>query len=557
LIFNKELKDNIMLRKMIFLVTLSMLTLTFSCKKIDTYLDKAESGGLTEDEVFSNYVYASGFLSDIYNTTLLSNWSPLVYGFNFSTICDEAHASHADTQGYGQAFKNGTLSATLNPNDMWALCYSNLRKINMFLEKIDQVPVDPDQATVQVAGKTRMKGEALFLRAYVYMELLKRYGGVPIIAKTLKATDDLNIPKNTYTETVNFIVTDCDNASNALPLVYDAANKGRATKGAAMMLKARVLLYAASLLNNPANDKQKWAAAAAASDAVIKLNLYSLDNNYKLLFHGRTSPEIILQSNVNFTDWLQRNLPPSLKGYGNIHPSQNLVDEYEMKDGTKFDWNNPVEAANPYANRDPRLAMSIIYNTHTWGTATIYTYVNSGTADALAYGNNSTRTGYYLAKTVDESGTLAAPVNYGSHYEIFMRYAETLLNYAEAQNEALDAPDQSVYDAINAIRARNGVAMPPLPLGLNKDAMRDRIRHERMIELAFENHRFWDVRRWKIAPNVLTKLYGMKITKSGSTYAYQKFLVEDRMFDPAKNYLYPIPQSEINKDKALVQNPGY
>ena len=138
-----------------------------------------------------------------------------------------------------------------------------------------------------------------------------------------------------------------------------------------------------------------------------------------------------------------------------------------------------------------------------------------------------------------------------------MRYAETLLNYAEAKNEELDVPDQSVYDAINAIRARNGVAMPPLPPGLGKDAMRDRIRHERMIELAFENHRFWDVRRWKIAPDVLTKLYGMKITKSGANYVYQKFLVEDRIFDPAKNYLYPIPQTEINKDKALVQNAGY
>jgi hypothetical protein len=229
-----------------------------------------------------------------------------------------------------------------------------------------------------------------------------------------------------------------------------------------------------------------------------------------------------------------------------------------MKDGTKFDWNNPAEAASPYANRDPRMAMTIIYNTRMWaGTSTIYTYVGSGTADALAFGNNSTRTGYYLAKTVDESGTLTAPANYGSHYEIFMRYAETLLNYAEAKNEELDVPDQSVYDAINAIRARNGVAMPPLPPGLGKDAMRDRIRHERMIELAFENHRFWDVRRWKIAPDVLTKLYGMKITKSGATYVYQKFLVEDRIFDPAKNYLYPIPQTEINKDKALVQNPGY
>ncbi|MDR6781544.1 hypothetical protein ABIE26_001968 [Pedobacter africanus] len=546
-----------MLHKNIALMVLVALMLTAGCKKIDTYLDKAESGGLTDEEVFTNYAYTSGFLSDIYNSALLPNWAPLVYGFSFSTITDEAHASHADTQGYGQAFKNGTLSPTLNPNDMWAPSYANLRKINMFLARIDNVPVEAEQAADQSAGKIRMKAEALFLRAFVYAELLKRYGGVPIIDRVLQISDDLNIPKNTYNETVDFIIKDCNSAIAVLPPSYTASNVGRATKGAAMMLKARVLLYAASALNNPANDKTKWEAAAAAAKEVLDLQLYGLDDNYKLLFHKRSSPEIIFQSTSNFTDWLQRNLPPSLKGYGNIHPSQNLVDEYEMKDGSAFSWSNPVHAANPYANRDPRLAMSVIYNTRTWGTATIYTYVGSGTADALAFGNNSTRTGYYLAKAVDESGTLSAPINYGSHFEIFMRYAEALLNYAEAKNEALDAPDQTIYDAINAIRARKGVEMPALPPALGKDAMRLRIRHERMIELAFENHRFWDVRRWKIAPDVLTKMYGVRITKTGTVYKYERFLVEDRVFDQSKNYLYPIPQTEINKDRALVQNPNY
>ncbi|MNL03556.1 SusD family protein [compost metagenome] len=138
-----------------------------------------------------------------------------------------------------------------------------------------------------------------------------------------------------------------------------------------------------------------------------------------------------------------------------------------------------------------------------------------------------------------------------------MRYAEALLNYAEAKNEALDVPDQTIYDAVNAIRARKGVEMPALPPALGKEAMRLRIRHERMIELAFENHRFWDVRRWKIAPAVLTKMYGVRITKTGTVYKYERFLVEDRVFDQSKNYLYPIPQTEINKDRALVQNPNY
>jgi starch-binding outer membrane protein, SusD/RagB family len=543
--------------KMFYLLIIGSLLTASGCTKVNGYLDKAETGGLTESEVFGSFVYASGFLSDAYSSVLLPNWSPLVFGFNFSTICDEAHASHADTQGYGQAFKNGTLSPTLNPNDMWAYCYANIRKVNMFLQKIDDVPLDKGAEDDERMEKTRMKAEAFFLRAYVYMELLKRYGGVPIIDHKLLVTEDLQLPRNTYNEVADFIVSDCDSAINELPLTYNSSNTGRITKGAALMLKARVLLYAASTLNNPGNDKAIWQKAADVSKDIMDLNLYSLDTDYKLLFHKRISPEIILQSTSNFTAWLQRNLPPGLTGWGNIHPSQNLVDEYEMKSTGKM-INDPMSGynpADPYTGRDPRFYMSIIYNGRKWGTKTIYTYVGAP-VDGLAAGNNATRTGYYLAKTMDESGTLTPALKPGNHYEIFMRYAEVLLNYAEAENEALDLPDASIYDAINTIRARQGVQMPPLPAGLTKEQMRDRIRHERMIEMAFENQRFWDVRRWKIANNVLTKLYGMKITKSGTSYIYQPFLVEDRLFRDA-NYLYPIPQTEINKDLALTQNDGY
>jgi hypothetical protein len=157
---------------------------------------------------------------------------------------------------------------------------------------------------------------------------------------------------------------------------------------------------------------------------------------------------------------------------------------------------------------------------------------------------------------LDESATLITSYKPGSHYWVFMRYAEALLNYAEAQNEALSTPDQSVYDAVNKIRDRANVKMPPLQTGLSKDEMRQRIRHERRIELAFETHRFWDLRRWRIGTQEGLNAYGMKVTKSGTVYTYEKFLLENRVYKPAFD-LFPIPQTEREKDKALTQNLGY
>ena len=257
-------------------------------------------------------------------------------------------------------------------------------------------------------------------------------------------------------------------------------------------------------------------------------------------------------------DWVRHTQPPSQGGgWGNLQPLQNLVDEYEMKDGTPFDWNNPVHAANPYANRDPRFHQSIIYNDRPWATSVIKTFVGSGTTDALNFNTASTQTGYYVAKLLDENSTLMVSYRPGSHYWTFMRYAETLLNYAEARNEELAAPDQTVYDAVNAIRDRANVKMPPLPVGLSKDEMRARIRHERRIELAFETHRFWDIRRWRIGEQVMKSAWGMRITKNANgTYKYERFITDNRFYKPAFD-LFPVPQDEVEKNKAMVQNPGY
>lgn len=281
------------------------------------------------------------------------------------------------------------------------------------------------------------------------------------------------------------------------------------------------------------------------------------------MLHTRISPEIIFQSTVNQVwkvhswDWVRIMQPPSQGGgWANTQPLQNLVDEYEMNNGLPItDPASGYDPANPYKDRDPRFYQTIIYNEKKWAGATIYTYVGKG-PDGLNFKAGSTQTGYYMGgKMLDENSTLISSYRPGSHYWVFMRYAETLLNYAEAQNEAV-GPDQSVYDAINAIRARPTVNMPPLPAGLSKDQMRDAIRHERRIEMALEDTRFWDIRRWRIGEQVMNAAYGMKITKSGTTYNYEKFLVEDRVYKPAYD-LFPIPQAEIQRNKALEQNPGY
>jgi starch-binding outer membrane protein, SusD/RagB family len=545
-------------------VCVALLSIT-ACKKANSYLDKAESGGITDEELFNDYAQTDAYLANIYGSGIyasgmgVGDWMP-VYSFTYAAACDEAKCPYPFAYG-PISFTNGLISPTNNPVDIWAKAYQNIRKTNIFLQHIDHLPVND---AIAESGKYRMKGEALFLRAFFYQELYKRYGAVPLLDKPLSIEDDLQLPRNSEDDVVEFIVRDCDSAAALLPAVHTASNLGRAPKGAALLLKSRVLLYAASLLHNPENKPEKWQRAAEAAKAVIDLNVYRLDDNYKTLFHTRTSPEVIFQSTVNQVwksvdnDWVRHTEPPSQGGgWGNLQPLQNLVDEYEMKLTGKLitDPTSGYDAAKPYVGRDPRFYQSIIYDGCKWAGATINTYAGSG-VDGLNYNTAATKTGYYVAKLLDENATLITSYKPGSHYWVFMRYAEALLNYAEAQNEALGTPDQTVYDAVNQIRNRANVKMPPLPVGLSKDEMRQRIRHERRVELAFEAHRFWDLRRWRIGTQEGTAAYGMRVTKAGSTYTYEKFLLENRVYRPAFD-LFPIPQTEREKDKALTQNPGY
>lgn len=526
-----------------------------SCKKVDSYLDKAQTGGLTEDQVFSTYAQTKGVLANIYGGLTSGgrdDWAPN-YDFSFANACDEAIGAYTFESSAHQLVI-GNLSPSANNVDIWADTYAYLRKCNIFLSRIDGVPGNNANELKELA---RFKGEVLVLRAWYNFELFKRYGQFPIITKVLNINDDLQLPKNSEKEIVDFIIKDCDDAMSILPRTYGNENIGRVTQGVALNIKARALLYLASPLFNPSNDQTRWANAAAASKAVMGLG-YTLApfTEYAGMFHSfYDSPEVIYQSSVNNTDWIQNQFPPSLSGWASIQPSQNLVDAFEMSNGLPIsDPASGYSQNDPYKNRDPRFNLNIIYNGREWSGVPSETY--TGGKDGINGGNGYTQTGYYLGAKMTDSTALVTP-NYlpRNHYFINMRYAEVLLNYAEAQNEVLSSPDQSVYDAVNKIR--NRVGMPNLPTGLSKAAMRDRIWNERRVELAFENQRYFDVRRWKVAGAASSNtIYGMRITKTGSKLNYNKFVVQQRNYKDAYN-LFPIPQSEINRDKALVQNPGY
>ncbi|TJZ60042.1 RagB/SusD family nutrient uptake outer membrane protein [Sphingobacterium olei] len=531
---------------------------TFHSCNVNDYLDRSPVGGLSEDEVFGSYRQVEQYVSNLY-ARIPTEWFPGNPGdhptLTYASVSDEALSS-VQLAGGPHEFTQGLINANYNPMDRWTGMYESIRAVNIFLEKIDHLPTTNP---TEEAGKSRMKGEGYFLRAWYYMELFKRYGGVPLVDHVLNINDELNLPRNTAEEIVDFISSDCDKAVELLLLENSANNIGRGTKGAALMLKAKAQLYLASKLHNPENNPEKWKNAAAAAQAVMDLNFYRVDGNYESLFHSRTSPNLIFQSSLNETRWVSLNFLPSLGGSARVQPLQNLVDAYEMKETGLgiFDPGSGFNEFAPYVGRDPRLAMSILYDGATWKDITVRTYLNSGTDGVQRWGGLAqTQTSYYLRKTVDENGNITPNAISGEHYWVYMRYEDVLLCYAEAQNEWLEAPDASVYAAVNEVRTRTGIDMPPLTGNLDKEAMRERIRHERRVELAFEGQRFWDIRRWRIGEQVMKEARGVIIDVNDNGTFYWPNIIGERIYRPAFD-LFPIPQSVINRQRALDQNDGY
>lgn len=448
---------------------------------------------------------------------------------------------------------------------LWARSYRSIRECNYALSLVNNLPLS-------AAHKTRLIGELEFIRAFRYQDLIRNYGGVVLMGdKVTDLNSNLQDPslfkRASLTDCFNYVTAQLDDAASKLPLNNDATwALGRATKGAALALKSRLLLYAASPLYNAGT----WPAAAAAAKAVMDLGKYSLDQNgYAQLFLTPSSNEIIFErlyypNTAPHTRLELANGPNGYDGWGGNTPLQNLVDDYEMSNGKAItDPTSGYDPQNPYVNRDPRFYATILYNGAPYRGSTVQVYLPGGKDSNQGPSNwNSSLTGYYLRKFMNDAYPIDNPWSTaGAQPWIYFRYAEILLNYAEAQNEAA-GPDASVYAAINAIRARASVNMPALPAGLSQDQMRAAIREERRIELAFEEHRFYDVRRWKIAEQTENvPAYGISVTvnaanPSGYTYT-QKVALTGRSFQQ-QHYWLPIPLSEIQASNGqLAQNPGY
>jgi starch-binding outer membrane protein, SusD/RagB family len=574
------------MKKYIYVLIVFAIGTFSACQKLDREFVTTIGQKEIEQSFGNVQSLLNAIYSDIPDGTLYIGGAAMM-----ASATDEAEFT-SETNSI-QSFNSGSWNAINNPDLVWGNYYRGIRKVNQFLVSTGKINLDPwkldpspsAQAVynTNLASIRRWTYEARFLRAYFYFELVKRYGGVPIINNALSVEDDFSsIQRSSLNECLQFITAECDSAAAKLPLnastaPYVVANDlGRVTRLTALALKSRVLLYAASdLFNNPtwaggyanpalislpAGDRTaRWKAASDAAKAVIDAGVLPTLGAYKSLFNTFNNAEIIFTRSNAASNQFERNNSPigfNLGQSGNT-PSQDLVDAYEVRvsatSAVKFNWNDPTMAANPYANRDPRLGLTIAVNNSSFGTPARNLQIFTGGLDAKPI-INATKTGYYLRKYQIESLNLLNN-NTGVHSWIIFRYPEIYLNYAEALNE-WSPGNADIKKYVDIVRTRTGIVMPPMPTGLSQAETRERIRNEKRIEFAFEDHRFWDVRRWMQGSEFFGKpLTGVEITRnSDNTFKYKPTKVEDRTFSP-KMYLYPIPQSELNIAKGLVQNP--
>jgi hypothetical protein len=542
------------LKKYILLLMAAVFLLQ-GCEKSE-FLDTKPLNAITEAAVFKDPALARASLLTVYGNI------PRVFSRNGGIPLDmnARDAAHSFPWGFVNNLRNNDYNAANADfiiREFWSNNYAYIRQANTFLEGVETSQFDE-------ATKSTFRAEARFLRAVFYLELYRFFGGVPIIteAQALNDKSAFTVTRNTADETVDFIVKEFTEAAADLPVKWEGDNKGRAEKGAALGMMARTLLYAASLKN----DVTLYTKAAEAAKAVIDLNRYTLypdyekmfltknGNNEFIFYFNNTPSNSPIKRNGDWGDWGLVNAPLSGGAWGGAMPSQNIVDQFEMIDG-KLPAESPLyNPKEPYNNRDPRLKASIYYQGSTFRGKPFDFSVGGKDYNV----NGFTTSGYYLKKGIDES----VPDYYAfgsaaqSFFDPLLRYADILLMYAEAQNEIGNIEEARTY--VNMVRGRPGVNMPELPAGLSKEQMREKIRHERHIELNFEESRFHDVRRWGIAKEVSEgPVWGAKITKNADgTFTYDRQILITHSFNP-KYVLFPIPQDEINKNPNLQQNPGY
>ncbi len=548
------------MKKIIY--SLIMLLAMMSCS--EDILELSPLDKLSENDVWNN--------EDLIELYVNSSYNAVGHGFQFafwSSFSGETHLVH--DAGSWMVMKGEITPDNVGqpydlapPFNYWGSAYSSIRKINVFFQEIQEAPVE-------AAKKDLMIGEMKFIRAFIYAHLIWRYGGVPVIEDVFELGEDFQVSRDSYDDCVDFIAGELDEAISLLPPTQPDSEKGRASANAAKALKARVLLYAASALNNPGNDRGKWEKAANASEALLNAG-YSLYDDYQNLFLQETNEIIYARYFTKSNSAREINLfngRNGSEGQGGNCPSQNLVNAYEMTNGELpyIEENgqlvvNPAsgfDPENPYVNRDPRFYETVLYDGAVWMGRETETF--DGGKDSPASSTqpwNASRTGYYLKKFLPPDLPPVGSADMPTAPFIFFRYGEVLLNYAEAMFEL--GEEDIAREYLNKIRSRSSVQMPPVTA--SGEELREKIYHERRIEMAIEGHRFFDVRRWKIAMETENKpLLRMQIIKNadGSKSYEMKPVSLDlvRNFE-TKHYLLPIPRVEIDRSLgALEQNPGY
>lgn len=501
----------------------------------DSFLDRAPKDQLSDGSFWQNEQDAQKFANGIYL------YLPQPENHTIMTDCYTGNAIPVHTGAEQGQLSAGSATST-NPHfqQLWSDAYKGIRRCLIFQHHVSQVQMDEN-------SKARLRAEVQFLEAFFYATLLKYMGGVPLLDHALALKDEMP-PRNTEEEVYTHIMTLLKEAAPKLPVIRSAAEHGKPTSAACDALRARVAYYA-----------HQYDVAEEAALAVMKTGEYGLADHYEKLFR----PEYELCNEIIFD---KEYLPhPSNSVEGNtislffspvdfgaweaLSPTQDMVDAYPCIDGKSIQESELYDPEHPFENRDPRLGFSIL-----WPGAA-YPAIQGGQEYTLVFNNKNmgdgshTRTGYSMRKYLNPEDF---GINeYGQTNFIYIRYAEMLLTYAEAHNE-LVGPDQSVYDAVNAVRQRPSVELPKLPEGLSKDAMREAIRLERRLEFAFEGMHLFDTRSWKTTESeVIKPVWG--INKDG-----KPILIETRQFNPNRDYLWAIPFNEVDLSHGVLkQNPGW
>ena len=549
------------MKKIYVILGLAMMLSGLSCKRV---LDIQPTSDFTTNAVWTSPALVQVFVNEIYAEAVFGFKDA---GFGWGSQTDELFSNfnwcNENQYVQGQATAdNQSSSFPLNYSstiNFWPTLYSTIQKTNTYFQNIGLLDTVGNGALI-----TSMTAQVHFLRALCYFELLKRFGGVPLITQVYTTNNNtFNAARASWDSTESFILTDIAAALTGLPTTVSSAQAGTATVGAALALKSRLLLYAASPEFNTSNDMTLWQNAADAALAVINLNQYSLygtSTTYGTIFTDFFNPEVIFARVYGDVyddryNTVYRDLSPNgYNGYSAYNVLEQMVEAFQMNDGSAFSWSNPTEAANPYQNRDPRFYADILFNGASFQGRPAQFWLGGLDSKLSSLSPwNASKTGYTILKMVDSTYNFNIQPYSPAQWIVF-RLGEIYLNYAEAEAELGQTATALTY--LNLIRTRAG--MPAVTSGGGADLIA-KIQQERRIELCFEGHRFFDLRRWGLAETGNGDALGIIITPTNAantTFSYQVDTVQTRVWMPSF-YYYPIPRSEIEADPSLTQNPDY